>query len=353
MTGPSTPRRCRTDPSTTHGVLRAAGRAWAGVLDLGPARIVHPGTGALSPAAGAAVMSTAVLSVALSTDGHELLSRMLLALAVAAELCLGAVFVGGLLLSRAGWLAQAGTPPSLTAVAATTVLGSRFALLGWSTAAWLLLAVSTLVWLVLLPLVLRHWQTPTAGSGFLVCVATQGLAVLAGALGRPAHDQRVVIAGVALLVLGIALYGAVLATFDWRQLRTGAGDQWVLAGALAITSLAAATLAPATRGATGLRDLSDVLGTAAVAFWFLALTGYTALVAGELVWPRWSYDVRRWATVFPIGMAAAASSAVGRTQHLTAARLAGDVLVWPGLAAWALTLTSAIRSQRHRHPVRL
>ncbi|GHB44044.1 hypothetical protein GCM10010377_38630 [Streptomyces viridiviolaceus] len=81
------------------------------------------------PAAGAAVMATGIVSVGPHLTGHEFLSRVALVLACAAWLGLAVNFVS-LLLHRATWITQAGTPGALTAVAATTVLGTRFSLLG-------------------------------------------------------------------------------------------------------------------------------------------------------------------------------------------------------------------------------
>jgi hypothetical protein len=49
---------------------------------------------AVTPAAGAAVMATAVVSTGLALDGREALSRVLLEATVALWLCLGAVFAG-------------------------------------------------------------------------------------------------------------------------------------------------------------------------------------------------------------------------------------------------------------------
>ena len=75
-----------------------------------------------------------------------------------------------------------------------------------------------------------------------------------------------------------------------------------------------------------------------VSVWGLALAGYAVLLACELRWPRWRYDVRRWATLFPMGMTATASFAVAEAERLPALAVIGHVLLWPGLAAWALTV---------------
>lgn len=299
----------------------------------------------LSPAAGAAVMSTGILSTAAQLSGLRVLSWVLLALAAVGELALGAALLARLLGDRPRWVADASTPASLTGVAATAVIGGGLVSLSWTRGAWILLAVAALLWLALLPFVLAHWRVPAVGSGFLVCVATEGLAVLAATVGTATGSSWLVGAGFAAFLLGLGLYGFVVARFDWRQLAVGAGDHWVVAGALAITSLAAADLvrADARLGFLGWAD--QPLRVLDLAVWAAAVAGYAVLVGCELRWPRLRYDVRRWATVFPMGMTAAASVAVGRAEELPALETLGHVLLWPALAAWALT---AVGATRHR-----
>src|SRR3954467_5973669 len=128
--------------------------------------------------------------------------------------------------------------------------------------------------LVLLSFVLRRWQVPTVGGSFLICVATEGLAVLAATQGAVAGSRPAVGAGFAAFLLGLVLYAVVVARFDWRQLIVGAGDQWVVAGALAITSLAGAKLVLA-------GDLLDLAGSVRqplrlldLSVWAVAVIGY-------------------------------------------------------------------------------
>ena len=300
-------------------------------------------TAALPPAAGAAVMSTGVLSTAAQGAGLRSLSWVLLAMAVLAGLALSAVLVTRLLTDRAGWLAGAGTPASLTGVAATAVIGARIASLGWTGPAWALLAIGTGLWVVLLPLVLRHRQAPAVGADFLVCVATEGLAGLAATQGAVTGNRPVVAAGFAASVLGLVLYAVVAARFDRNQLAVGAGDHWVVAGALAITSLAGAELLLAGDRLGLLGGVREPLRLLDLAVWAIAVAGYAVLLACELRWPRLRYDVRRWATVFPMGMTSAAGFAVARAGELPGPAVLGHVLLWPALAAWAFTAAGATR----------
>ncbi|MGW1926077.1 hypothetical protein ACWCQ0_43695, partial [Streptomyces massasporeus] len=82
------------------------------------------------PVAGAAVMATGILSVGLSLTGFEVVSVVALWLATGLWLLLAIGFAALLVRDRRRWEVTADTPPALTAVAATTVLGVRFELLG-------------------------------------------------------------------------------------------------------------------------------------------------------------------------------------------------------------------------------
>jgi tellurite resistance protein TehA-like permease len=71
------------------------------------------------------------------------------------------------------------------------------------------------------------------------------------------------------------------------------------------------------------------------------------LVVDELVSPRFRYDVRRWSTVFPLGMYAASSVAVGRAVPAPALVTFARVWIWIALAAW---LAVAVAACRHASP---
>ncbi|MFJ4549392.1 tellurite resistance/C4-dicarboxylate transporter family protein [Streptomyces sp. NPDC088817] len=298
------------------------------------------------PAAGAAVMATGIVSVALHLTGYELLSRLILAVACLAWLTLAADFVLRLLGDRARWIREAGTPGALTAVAATTVLGTRFSALGWQTLAEALLALAFVLWPGLLVLVVRSSRRPMPGAVFLSCVATEGLAVLAATL---AEEQGVAWPAYAALVLfwiGLALYVFALCCFDLRQLLEGHGDHWIAAGALAISALAGARLVTAGSGRY-LWDADDsgVLRTVTLALLVLDLCWYAVLVVAELVRPRPHYDVRRWSTVFPMGMTAAASVSVATAANVPSRGL-GEVLLWIAVAAWLAVAAGAVLDAR-------
>ncbi|MCZ4123349.1 tellurite resistance/C4-dicarboxylate transporter family protein [Streptomyces sp. H39-S7] len=302
-----------------------------------------------TPAAGGAAMATAIISVALRLAGQDAASAVFLVAAIVVWLLLAALFADRLLLDRRTWKAQAETPAALTAIAATTVLGTRLSLQGRQGTAAALLILSAVLWPVLLPSVVRHWAARLPGAGFLVCVATQGLAVLAGTLALAQRQSWLLWVALACFVPGLLLYAAVLARFDLRQLRTGSGDQWVAGGALAISALAGTKLVTASAAHGPLRwavPAHGTLRTLTLVLLVLDLCWFAVLLACEVRWPRPHYDVRRWSTVFPVGMTVAACLAVAAAAEVPAAGTAGRVLLWPAVALWAFVLVGAVRSAR-------
>lgn len=297
----------------------------------------------LVPAAGAAVMGTAIVSIALSLDHLPVFSDVLLAVGAAFWLGLVLVFAARAVSEHMRWREDACSPASLTAVAGTVVLGSRIALLGDAGIAEALLVLGLAVWLALLLPVLRHWRTPTVGVSFMLTVATESLAALAALLAYEHGIVWLALASLAPLALGLAAYGFVLWRFDLRQLLVGAGDQWVAGGALAIATLACAQAAAAFGGAARFVRLEDALAEASLVLWALAAAWLPLLVVTELRAPRLVFDVRRWATVFPLGMYAASSFAVADvTGHAWLTDFA-RVWIWAAVAVWALVLAGAAR----------
>ncbi len=157
--------------------------------------------------------------------------------------------------SRPGWLwADVRTPAALTGSVATAVLGIRLTLLGWT------------------------W------------------------------------AGIATLIIAFVLWAALLGpVLGLDQLAVGRGDHRITGGALGISALAAAKIA-AVGDALGILEgvaLKDI----AAGLWVLAMLWLLVLLGAEARWPRLRYDARRWSTVFPLGMYAASSFAVGAVAH--------------------------------------
>jgi Voltage-dependent anion channel len=298
--------------------------------------------GAASPTSGAIVMGTGIVSIGLALDGQVLLSRILLVLCAIAWVTLA---VGlGLRASRdrAQVRREAFSPAALTAVAGTEVLGSRLTLLGWEGAGIALLGIAFALWLALLGPVLGHLIVPTVGASLLVAVATESLAVLSAALATAEHTRWLVLVALAALSLGLAFYALLISRFDFRQLWIGRGDHWITGGALAISTLAAARIALACRSLHEFAGGAGALKVLTIVLWVLSIAWVPVLLMAELMHPRLGYDVRRWATVFPIGMYAACSFLAGAASHVAAITDFARIAVWPGVALWMIVFAAML-----------
>jgi Voltage-dependent anion channel len=297
---------------------------------------------ALPRAAAAPVMGTGIVAVAFADAGREALADALLAVALAIAAALVALLVARAVRDRAGLAAAARTPASLTVVAAACVLGTGLTHAGLAGGGVALLALAAAVWAPLLWCVLRAWRAPGGGDAFLVAVATQAIAALAAALAVPVGAGGLALAALVPLAGGLALYAFAAVSFDRAQLRRGRGDQWVAGGALAISALAAGDVDAALRATGAAAALAAPLRTVALVLWLLAMAWLPVLVAGELRAPRTGFDARRWSTVFPVGMYAAMSFAVGHAAARPAILAFARAWVWVAGAVWAFVAAACV-----------
>ena len=288
-------------------------------------------------------MAFGIVSIDLYSYHQPVLSAIMLWVAAGAWLVLAVILGMRLAYQRDRFMLEARSPAAFTGVAGTAVLGTRLALQDYQAVAGALLAVSGVCWALLVVPVLRHWKRPTTGASFVLVVATEGLAVLGATLAVSYRAGWLLSVAVAALVLGLAFYLFTAARFDLRELVTGHGDQWVAGGALAISALAAAKV---TEGSGALGRFSgqhSALSTGSLVLWCLAMVWLFPLVTGEVVRPRLSYDVRRWATVFPLGMYAACSFATGEVTGITGMTGFGRAWTWVAFAASLLALGGLLR----------
>jgi tellurite resistance protein TehA-like permease len=287
-------------------------------------------------------MATGILSGALALDGQAVPAWVLLGLGLAAWAALVAVVALRGVRDRDRILREARTPAALTAVAGTAVLGTRLVLVGLSGPGAALLAVAAALWAVL---VARLPRPPSGATGtwLMLTVSTEALSIGAAVVGACERVDWLLAAALAPFATGLGLYLLVISRFDLRQLATGLGDQWITGGALAISALAAARIAWATRELGYLEGVAPGLRTAAVVLWGSTMAWFAVLAACELTWRRGRYDVRRWATVFPLGMSAAAAFVAGSVAAAPALTDFARVWVWAGFLVWLVVLAGAAR----------
>ena len=309
-------------------------RATAGVLD----RVLD----AIQPAAGAEVMGTGIVSIALSLDRYETLSRILLVIAAVMWVTLAVLVPLRARRDPERFRADIRTPPALTSVAGTDVLGTRLALLGWTWAGIAALVIAAVIWALLLGPVLRNWKTPTVGASLILTVSTESLAVLLATLGLIERTDWLLVVALLPFVLGLCFYVFVISRFDLHQLVVGHGDHWITGGALAISTLAAGKLLGGAKALGILGGGNGVLKDVALVLWVLTMLWLPVLLLAEVVRPRFEYDVRRWSTVFPVGMYAGCSFVVGAAAHAGGITSFARLWVWVAVAVWAVVFVAML-----------
>ena len=293
----------------------------------------------LPPGSWGVTMGCGIVSIDLNSLGQRVLS-------VALFLIAGAVWL--LLVVRLARfpglaISESASPPILGSVAATAVVGGRFAAGGAGLLAAALLALAAAGLAVLAWPVLTHWVTPTTGTSFLLSVATQSVAVLAATLAATYRLGWLLVLAALTCLVALAAYVVVAWRFDLRTVAVGEGDQWVAGGALAIAALAAGRIAAASRAVAQFNGWHDALSAAALAVWCLAMAWFVPLVASEFIWPRLRYSVLRWSTVFPLGMYAACSFAVGQDSGIRGITRFAMAWAWVAFAVTVIMLVGLAR----------
>ena len=148
-------------------------------------------------------MGTAIVSIALSLDGHETLSRVVLAIAGAIWVTLALLLPLRAARDPARFRADARTPGALKAPVATAVLGTRLTTPGWAWAGLAMLVIAFVLWVALLGLVLAGWKSPTVGVSLLLAVSAESLAAT---LATSEHTRWLLIAALVPFGLGLRLY---------------------------------------------------------------------------------------------------------------------------------------------------
>jgi hypothetical protein len=296
------------------------------------------------PASWTMVMASGVIAIDLHAVHLLVLSTITLGFTAAVWLFLAVVLGVPLVLRRSRFRRLAGSPVSLAAVVATAVLGTGLATYDYRMAAAVLLVMAGSGWALLVVPVLRHWTTPTVGISFVLGVATDGVALLSATLAVAFRAGWLLNAAVLLLLLGLTFYVFTAARFDLRQLVNGHGDHWIAGGALAISALCAGSITGAADALGRFGDQRPVLVTGTLVLWWLAVAWLLPLIVTEAIRPRLGYDVRRWATVFPLGMYPACSFTVGKVTGIEGIITFGEVGTWVGVAALLLALAGTTRS---------
>ncbi len=285
----------------------------------------------MSPAAGAVAMGTGAVATAMSLDGRPAIAHVLVAVAAAAWVAILCVVLSRVV---ADDRAAVRAPAVLTVPAATAVLGSALAELHWTAPSLTLLVLAAVLWAPLAASVLAAWEVPTTGVSLLVTVSTEALAVLGATVGIAERVAWLAWAAAAFAGLGLVAYVWTMASFELRELVDGPGDHWIAGGAVAISTLATAEVARSGASAGWAPGVVDGFDDASLALWCVTIAWLVPLLACEALRPRPGYRIERWSTVFPVGMYAICSFAVGSGSHVAAITAFARAWTWVALAVW-------------------
>lgn len=265
-----------------------------------------------------------------------------------------------------------------TAVPAVCVLGTQALLIGrFDSVAWSLLIFGAVLWVlvtyaVFTALTVKAEKPPLAeglNGGWLVAiVATQSVSVLASQLAAHAgagHQALLFIALVAWLG-GAMLYVWIISLIFYRYTffpfkpSDLAPPYWINMGAMAISTLAGATLITGNAGSPLLHELLPFLKGATLLFWATA-TWWIPMLLILGVWRHivkrfpLRYDPLYWGAVFPLGMYSVATARMIEALELPFLSVLPPVFFYAAITAWTLTLfgmgyrlvTSAAANRAH------
>jgi len=323
----------------------------------------------LNPGYFALVMATGIVSIAMRNHDVITVSVVLLWIACGCYAVLIVLHGWRLIAYRHDVAADLADPRRafglFTFVAATDVIGTRWAVDGHDRIGFVLLVIGWAVWLVLgyvVPwtAVLSHARRPVLqdanGTWFIWVVASQSIAVLAAAIEPTVSGGRRELALLAVFSwsVGVFLYAATGLFVAARMLLYPLRPEdltppyWVAMGATAITVVAGARIvqmadAPMVAATRGL-----AAGTSVV-FWAFGSWLIPVLVAAGL----WRHVVHRiplryetalWSVVFPLGMYGVGSHYLGQADQLPIVRIIGADESWVAFGAWALTFVAMVHN---------
>lgn len=319
----------------------------------------------------AMVMSTGIVSIALHLLGCQWGAWLLFAINIIMFIVLWPLYILKLFKYPrrmfSDFSGHLSGPGFLTIVAGTNILGNQFAILAhnYTVALWLFW-LGTICWIFIIwgtfyYIFTKNPKPPVQhginGAWLVATVSTQSIVILGATIAKDVgwDLECAFYLLCALFALGLMLYIFVITSIFYRfcfaEMLPGELDPtfWINAGAVAITTLAGATLL-LHNGETPMLDhfIHYIKGTTllawATASWWIPMLFLFGIWRHVFQGYTFAYTAAFWGMVFPMGMYTACTATFSKALDFPGLMVVPDWFIWVAIIAWTATFIGMLVS---------